>query len=438
MINRYKYMFLIITILISFSGCNQTTEVQDESANEEKISLEIWGFFDYNTPGNHYISLWETLAEEYGYDLNIKVFATEELKDKLRISLICGELPDIFEVWGGSFPEFLIDADVCKYVDDYIDNSDIPYKAEYISPYKDGHHYIIPCLVEAYAVNYYNRTLMNQIGLEIPETWDELVQMVDQVNLYNQTHGTDIVPIGFGNKDSWLGELMYTMIVNRENPYAMEQLINGEIDFENEIFRDAAQKIVLLNEHNAFATDFMLTGEVESAQNFVNGQTVMLPHQSTIMYYLMENMGADNIEMAQFPDCSNGEYSDYTTYLMNANPHMTPGLCINESTQYANEAAELCLEFSKRVNEINYMQYGYYNYTEEKLNPPDDLPGLVTQFRDMVENEQHLTGFWYYELSKESADSWSNLTKKLYANAITVDEFIRQGKQYINKKNMVY
>lgn len=428
-----------LALALFFGGCQKENDAADNSDNTEKISLEIWSFFDYNTPGNHYISLWEQLAEEYGYELNVKVFKTEELKDKLRISLVCGELPDVFEVWGGSFPEFLIDAGACVPVDDYIEASGINYKEEYISPYKDGKHYIIPCLVDAYAVNYYNTDLMEQIGIEIPQTWDELVDMVDKVNAYNEENGTDFVPVGFGNKDSWLGELMYTMIVNRENPYAMEQLIAGKTDFGDEVFRDAAEKIVILNEHNAFSKDFMQTGEVESAMNFVEGKTVMLPHQSTIMYYLMENMGEDSFEMAQFPDCSNGAFANYTTYLMNANPHMTPGLCLNKATAHADEAARVCLEFSRRVNEINYTEYGYYNYTlDESLRPPQDLANPVLQFRDMLENKQHLTGFWYYELSKESADSWSNLTKKLYAGVISVDEFIEKGKAFINPENMVY
>ena len=37
---------------------------------------------------------------------------------------------------------------------------------------------------------------------------------MDAVNAYNEKNGTGYPAIGFGNKDSWLGELLYTMIVN--------------------------------------------------------------------------------------------------------------------------------------------------------------------------------------------------------------------------------
>ena len=46
----------------------------------------------------------------------------------------------------------------------------IQFKDSYVQPYKDGHNYIIPCLVEAYAVTYCNQNLMKEIGLSMPQT----------------------------------------------------------------------------------------------------------------------------------------------------------------------------------------------------------------------------------------------------------------------------
>ena len=77
-------------------------------------------FFDKNVPGAYYVFLWDTLAEKYGYDINVKSYSTEQLKDKLKVALICNELPDIFLVWGGSYPGYLFDAGACMPVDDYI------------------------------------------------------------------------------------------------------------------------------------------------------------------------------------------------------------------------------------------------------------------------------------------------------------------------------
>lgn len=422
-----KKVILLFLCMLFLTGCREGAVQVEQSAREPLPQLDIWIFFDYNTPGTHYLDLWSALGEEFGLSLNVKTFATEELKDKLRISLACDELPDIFAVWGGSFPEFLFDAKACLPVQKYIAASGFDYADGYVASYKDGNTYIIPCLVEAYAVTYCNKKLMDRMGVTTPATWEELLDFVDAVNDYNEKNGTDHAAIGFGNKDSWLGELFYTMLVNREDPYALERLMAGNADFTDDVFLEAAAKIDELNRHHAFPDDFMQTGEVESVENFTRDGAVLLPHQSTIVYYLMENMGADAIELIQFPDCSGGSFPDYGTYLMNANDQMTPGLCINKKTEHADAAAEICLEFSRRVNEINVTQYGYLNYMNDtKLQPPADLPEPVKQFRSMVAQRQHLTSFWYAVMPKENADKWQNYTKKLYAGVLTPEQFVEE------------
>lgn len=240
-------VILLGTVLLC-SGCNtavqpktsKATNVQTDSG--EKVSLSVWAFFDENTPGTYYVDLWEKLAEEYGYDIELKTYSTEQIKDKLKIALVCDELPDVFAVWGGNYPNFLFDANACLPVEKYLEASETKFADNYVLPYQDGHNYIIPCLVEAYAVTYCNRNLMQEMGLTVPHTWEELVALVQQVNMYNEAHGTEYAAIELGDKDSWLGELLYTVIVNRMDPYAQEKLASGELDFSAPVFTQAAEK----------------------------------------------------------------------------------------------------------------------------------------------------------------------------------------------------
>lgn len=414
-----------------FAGCTVGGDTVSEQAEEEKIEYEIWVFFDINTPDSYYVDLWDTLAEKYGYSIDVKVYSTEQIKDKLKIALACNELPDIFLVWGGKYPDYLFDAGACIPVQDYLDAADVEFKESYIQPYKDGNNYIIPCLVEAYAVTYCNNDLMDKMGLEIPETWEELLAFVEKVNVYNTTHGTDYAALELGVKDSWLGELLYCMIVNRMDPYAFDRLESGEAEFSDEIFVEAAQKVRQLAEMGAFPEDYMETGEVEAVENFIHQEAVLFPHQSTIVYYLMHNMGSESFQMVQFPSCAAEFDEDYASYMMKINYTLTPGLCVSSRTEYQKEAAELCLEFAKQVNEINVTEHGYLNMTEEELEPPKNLPVPVQQFRDMVDNAKKYTAYWYAELSMDNGNNWRNLTKKLFAGEISVEEFIQEGALYL-------
>lgn len=424
---------LILTMFACglFAGCSVGSDMISEQVEEEKKEFEIWVFFDINTPDSYYIDLWDTLGEKYGYSIDVKVYSTEQIKDKLRIALACNELPDIFLVWGGKYPDYLFDAGACIPVQDYLDTADVEFKESYIQPYKDGNNYIIPCLVEAYAVTFCNNELLDKMELEIPETWDELLAFVEKVNAYNTVHGTDYAALELGAKDSWLGELLYCMIVNRMDPYAFDRLERGEAEFSDEIFVEAAQRVRQLVEMGAFPGDYMETGEVEAVENFIHQEAVLFPHQSTIVYYLMKNMGEENLQMVQFPSCAAEYDEDYASYMMKINYTLTPGLCISSKNEFQEESAKLCLEFAKRVNEINVTEHGYLNMTEEKLDPPEELPVAVWQFRNMVDDAQKYTAYWYAELSMDNGNNWRNLTKKLFAGEIGVEEFIQEGALYL-------
>lgn len=428
-------MILAVFLCGIFAGCAKNEESVREQEKTKNAELDVWVFFDINTPGSYYVDLWDTLGEEYGYSINVNVYSTEQIKDKLRVALVCNELPDIFLVWGGKYPDYLFDAGACVPVQEYLEQADFEYKDSYVKPYRDGNNYIIPCLVEAYAVTYCNNDLMDEIGLEIPESWEELVAFVEKVNAYNESNGTDYAALNLGDKDSWLGELLYCMIVNRMDPYAFDRLETGEAEFSDEVFVEAAKKVRQLVDMGAFPDDYMETGEVEAVENFINQESVLFPHQSTIVYYLMQNMGEDSIQMVQFPSCSEEYDQDYASYMMDINHTLTPGLCISSQTPYQDAAAKLCLEFAKRVNEINVTEYGYLNMTKEDLTLPDNLPVAVQQFHDMVDHAQKITAYWDAELPKEEGNNWKNLTKKLFAGELDVEEFIEESKLYLKFDN---
>lgn len=300
---RIIYIFILTILCAVPCGCGVFSRSQDEAVNREDsfvgdgetnrdasiragdeeqnpetdIEMEIWTFFDMNTPGDYYLTLWDELAAKHGYKLKVGSFSTEQIKDKLEIALECRELPDIFLVWGGTYPDYLFDAGACIPLQDYIEASQIEYLEDYIQPYRDGNNYIVPCLVEAYAVTYYNKELIEKMDLTIPQTWEELLEMAEQVQIYNDKNGTDYAAVNLGNKDSWLGELLYCMIVNRIDPNAFDRLAAGEIDFSDEIFVQAADDIMELRNAGAFSRYFAETGEVEAVENFIQERPCFSP-----------------------------------------------------------------------------------------------------------------------------------------------------------------
>lgn len=441
---RSVILLAVLCLCLTVCGCSgngnvfafwQNHNEVDDSDTEDKIKLSVWAFFDENTPGTYYVDLWQELEEEFGYDIELKTYSTEQIKDKLKIALVCDELPDVFVVWGGNYPNFLFDANACVPVEQYLENADFQFKDSYVEPYKDGHNYIIPCLVEAYAVTYCNQNLLREMDLTMPQNWQELLDMVEQVNEYNQTHGTSYAALELGDKDLWLAELLFTVLVNCEDPYAQEKLAAGTIDFSDPIFRQAAEKLMQLVDMSAFSDKFLETGEVEAVQNFAEGKAVLLPHQSTIVFHLMDEMGKDALSVEQFPGYIQ-KPADAEKYMVNINHTLTPGLCISSDSQYQNEAAQLCLEFAKRVNERNVEQYDYLDMIQNSgLTAPENSPLAVQQFHMQIDQSERYTPLWYAVMEEDDGDNWRNLIKKLLGKAITVDEFVESAKQYMKFTN---
>lgn len=441
---RSVILLAVLCLCLTVCGCSgngnvfafwQNHNEVDDSDTEDKIKLSVWAFFDENTPGTYYVDLWQELEEKFGYDIELKTYSTEQIKDKLKIALVCDELPDVFVVWGGNYPNFLFDANACVPVEQYLENADFQFKDSYVEPYKDGHNYIIPCLVEAYAVTYCNQNLLREMDLTMPQNWQELLDMVEQVNEYNQTHGTSYAALELGDKDLWLAELLYTVLVNCEDPYAQEKLAAGTIDFSDPIFRQAAEKLMQLVDMRAFSDKFLETGEVEAVQNFAEGKAVLLPHQSTIVFHLMDEMGKDALSVEQFPGYIQ-KPADAQKYMVNINHTLTPGLCISSDSQYQNEAAQLCLEFAKRVNERNVEQYDYLDMIQNSgLTAPENSPLAVQQFHMQIDQSERYTPLWYAVMEEDDGDNWRNLIKKLLGKAITVDEFVESAQQYMKFTN---
>ncbi len=432
---------LSVGMLLTGCGAGEDGKVLSQGENlgtgnhtsAKQDALDVWIFFDENTPGTYYIDLWEELGTQLNCDVRVKTYSTEQIKDKLRISLACRELPDVFAVWGGNYPNFLFDAGACLPVQAYLKASGLEFQDSYTVPYKDGNNYIIPCLVEAYAVTYCNEALMEKIGLKQPENWEDLVELIEKVNAYNAVNGTDYAAIELGDKDSWLGELLYTVLVNQQDPYAQEKLALGSLSFEDPVFVNAAKKLTQLVELGAFPKDFLETGEVEAIENFIHGEAVFFPHQSTIMYYLMDSMGSEGFSILPFPNC--GEQADpgQSRYMVDINHTLTPGLCISSQTEQPDLAAQLCLLFAREVNKRNVTQYGYLDLMENSgLQMPEQLSPPAEQFHSMMDQAVHYMPLWYAVLEKEDGDSWRNMTKKLLGRSIDIQTFIRESERYLN------
>lgn len=132
-------------------------------------------------------------------EVEMEAASDEAYKDKIRVLMASGEVPDIYFSWAGEFSWKFARAGQALDITDALMNTE--WKDSIIlsavEPYKvEGKVYGIPMRINAKFM-VYNKDMFEQLGLSVPTTWDEFLAVCEAL----KTAG--ITPLAFGNEFPW-------------------------------------------------------------------------------------------------------------------------------------------------------------------------------------------------------------------------------------------
>jgi raffinose/stachyose/melibiose transport system substrate-binding protein len=183
----------------------------EASAAAEPVTI-TWYHIQNNDPG---LSLWKELADEYtaahpNVTIDIQVNENEAFKTKLTTLLQQGDIPDLFQTWGGGGLRQQVEAGLVKDI-----TADIaPWKDEInagaLSMYEvDGKNYGMPFDLGLVGF-WYNTKSFDDAGITtLPTTWDEFLATVETLK------SKDITPIAMAGKDTWTGAFYWAYLAVR-------------------------------------------------------------------------------------------------------------------------------------------------------------------------------------------------------------------------------
>lgn len=173
-------------LFLSFAVESSSTQ----SVSEDRLDVWVLG----SAPQVE--TLKQIVAEEYGGGaVNISILQDET---KLLLAIASGETPDV--VLGGNktkpYELGIRDAvyDLTQFSDfkAYASN----FESEYFVPFIDGDAvYALPQTVNFY-VMFYREDLLDSLGLSVPETWDEMIDMLPAIYRRGMTVNTTIANAG--------------------------------------------------------------------------------------------------------------------------------------------------------------------------------------------------------------------------------------------------
>lgn len=216
----------------------------------------------------------------------------DQYLNKLSTEMAANNVPDLFMTWTAGRLEPFVRAGRVHPLDDIIAASAT--LADNVNPGNasaatfDGVVYAIPNEL-AGEVIYYNKAIFAEYGLSEPETWEDLVAIIETLR------DAGIVPFALANKDPWPGTIPYMAIFDRVNgPEAYRPAVfDGQAVFNTEPFVKAAEYLVELVEMGAYPQNFNSLEGTEGVAMFDTGLAAMRYNGTWEMPGHIEALGDD-------------------------------------------------------------------------------------------------------------------------------------------------
>jgi raffinose/stachyose/melibiose transport system substrate-binding protein len=269
--------------------------------------------FDFYTllhldPGKTFIEgvVADYVAENPGVKINMTILENEALKDKIAFETAAGNVPDLFQSWGGGTLAQQVEAGLVRPIDDEIaDVVDTIIPAGLSMTNVDGAQYGMPYNLGAVGL-WYNTDLLAEAGIDAPATtWEEFLEDVQTLK------DAGITPISLGGQDTWTAMFWFAYLsVRLCGPEGMSNAITTG-DWSGECFIKAGEELKRLVEMEPFQEGFLAANHDAQQGEFGNGRAAyMLQGQWAAGSQASNSESGDGIgealAWAQFPAVEGG------------------------------------------------------------------------------------------------------------------------------------
>jgi len=240
-----KLMISIIVMLaliapLALVSCGP--ESGAEPAARDGVELDFWSWrVEDVAEYNELIRRFE--AENPGIRVNFTPYQATEYNTVLSAAVQGGNAPDIIHLraYGGleqyAAPGFLMRLDDKLPLRNRFEEDTL----RAVTSISDGNIYGVPFASQTLVI-YYNSRMYDELGLEIPETWDEFLSNLQAMQ------DAGITPLANGSAEGWTLEVMHGVI--SPNFYGANEffdaIMSGEAKFTDEAYRRSLAKLLEL------------------------------------------------------------------------------------------------------------------------------------------------------------------------------------------------
>ena len=291
---------------------SETTAAGAAEESDDPVTIEWW-HIQNNDPG---LSDWQAMADAFtaehpNVSFEINVLENEAFKAAIQTNLQAGDVPDLFQSWGGGALLQQAEAGLVQDITDssvgFIDQV-TPGAASVFEI--DGRRYGVPFDIGMVGF-WYNQDLFAEAGLDAPaDTWDGLLEQIQTLK------DAGITPIAVGAGDKWPAHFWYSYLMVRL--CGSEGMVEIAVDnnFNRDCVVEAGQKVLDL-----VALDPFQAGYLGAGWDAPDGESGTMANQQAAMDLMGQwgpgafaaQLGLDNavdlpwnIGWAPFPEVAGG------------------------------------------------------------------------------------------------------------------------------------
>ncbi|GGX81311.1 extracellular solute-binding protein [Streptomyces minutiscleroticus] len=154
-------------------------------------------------------------------------FQNDAYKTKIKTAIGAGQAPTIIWGWGGGTLRTYAEAgqveDLTSWFDEHSEVRKRLFPSSFGAATVDGKIYAMPCETVQPIILYYNRKVFDQVGVEPPQSWEDIMALVPRFN------AKGIAPFSLGGQSRWTNMMWLEFLFDRiGGPELFQAIVEGE------------------------------------------------------------------------------------------------------------------------------------------------------------------------------------------------------------------
>lgn len=389
-------LVIVLTMFLAACGGGNNTggnknENKTGNTSKDQVTLEL-----FNQKSEIQDLLDDVIAdfEEENPDIRVEQIHVPDSRTVLYSRLSTGDAPDIMSIFPNE-SDFETQANDGYFMDltdkDFMDNID----QQFLDDVKlDGKDYSAPLTVNGYGI-FYNAEKFEELGLSIPETWDDFDQLVADIK------DEDLIPFATSFKEQWTtGHLSEALLANLGPADEVAEMFSSA-DTDSPYFEMLLDKMDFVKENsqkNASGHEV-----IDAVSLFTQEEALMFPQG--IWSVPTIEQGEPDFEYKMFP-FPNDEGQGNVAYGIDYS------LSISSDTDHPEEA-EKFLAFMTETETAQYIQDNEQS-PSTIVDVSEDVFEGTEGVTSLIFDEDRSVEWFHFEWAPGLDPSWQAMTQEYF------------------------